>query len=114
MPGAAMKPRTTAIAFFSPFIIDFDLGSTVSASLRVMGDLRCKFHMGGGGTADIVDYIANAAIGANADRYNIIEFDVGIMRRFNRSGQEDISIGEHTIDAHAKGFVVGNAVIHLI
>src|ERR1017187_203089 len=77
-------------------------------------DLGCQAHIRRGCPARVVDDVRDLAVGADANRDQVVEPDVGVVGSLKGAGQYDAFVPEDAIDAKSPGFVAGDIFGHLV
>src|ERR1019366_7068996 len=71
-------------------------------------------HIRRGCPARVVDDVRDLAVGADANRDQVVEPDVGVVGSLKGAGQYDAFVPEDAIDAKSPGFVAGDIFGHLV
>ena len=65
---------------------------------------------GSGGTAGVVDNVADLAEPAESDGDHVVEADVWVGGNFDGTAEHDVWFAKDAVDAESPGFVAGNGV----
>src|ERR1017187_2155036 len=91
-------------------------GSEGRAAMRLweVRDFGGEAHVRRGCAARVVDDVRDLAVGADANRDQVVELDVGVVGSFDGTGQHDAFVTEHAIDAKSPSLVTSDIVRHLV